>query len=131
MIGLVFLLAAGAAAAAPADRCADPVTQRDMNQCAAQDYAEADAALNAQWTITADITRERDRQLDREYDDRPGYFETLLAAQRAWLTYRDEHCASEGYLYRGGSMEPMVVSSCKAQLTEQRTTQLAELMSAE
>ncbi|OYX66088.1 MAG: hypothetical protein B7Y88_05975 [Sphingomonadales bacterium 32-64-17] len=102
-----------------------------MNQCAARDYAEADKALNAQWSRTADVMRERDRQLDRDYDDRPGYFETLLAAQRAWLTYRDKHCASEGYLYRGGSMEPMVVSGCKAKLTEQRTSQLAELMSAE
>ncbi|MEN7535702.1 lysozyme inhibitor LprI family protein [Aurantiacibacter flavus] len=131
MIGLVFLLAAGAAAAEPADICAEPITQADMNECAARDYAEADEALNAQWSRTAEVMRERDRQLDRTYDDRPGYFDTLLAAQRAWLTYRDEHCASEGYLFRGGSMEPLIVSTCKTSLTQERTSQLADLMSAE
>ncbi len=127
----MFLLAAGAASAAPADRCAEPITQLDMNECAALDYAEADAALNAQWAITADAMRERDRELDRTYDDRPGYFETLLAAQRAWLIYRDQHCASEGFLFRGGSMEPLIVSTCKTTLTQDRTSQLADLESAE
>lgn len=131
MIGLVLLLAAGAASAAPADRCAEPITQLDMNECAALDYAEADAALNAQWAITAEVMHERDRELDRTYDDRPGYFETLLAAQRAWLTYRDQHCASEGFLFRGGSMEPLIVSTCKTSLTQDRTSQLADLESAE
>ncbi|RIV84785.1 DUF1311 domain-containing protein [Aurantiacibacter xanthus] len=101
-----------------------------MTMCAARDYEEADAALNAQWSQTADVMRARDRDLDRVYDDRPGYFETLLAAQRAWLTYRDKHCASAGYRYRGGSMEPMIVSGCKTRLTEQRTRELADLIEA-
>ncbi|WP_241657336.1 lysozyme inhibitor LprI family protein [Aurantiacibacter suaedae] len=131
MIGLLLLLAAGTAAAEPADICAEPITQADMNQCAARNYAEADEALNVQWSRTAEAMRERDSQLDRKYDDRPGYFETLLAAQRAWITYRDEHCTSDGYLYRGGSMEPLIVSTCKTELTKQRTSQLADLMSAE
>ena len=130
MIGLVFLLAAGVAQAKPADICESPITQRDMNMCAANDYEAADAALNAQWSRTADAMRARDGDLDRDYDDRPGYFETLLAAQRAWLTYRDKQCASEGYRYRGGSMEPMVVSGCKTRLTKQRTRELADLIEA-
>ena len=130
MIGLVFLLAAGTAQAKPADICEQPITQRDMTMCAARDYEEADAALNAQWSQTADVMRARDRDLDRVYDDRPGYFETLLAAQRAWLTYRDKHCTSAGYRYRGGSMEPMIVSGCKTKLTEQRTRELADLIEA-
>ena len=125
------LLSATTVAAAPADRCAEPVTQLDMNQCAAEDYAKADAALNAQWAITRQAMRERDEQIDRTRDDRPSHSATLLAAQRAWITFRDKHCASVGFLYRGGSMEPLVVSTCKTTLTEQRTAQLADLVSAE
>ena len=65
---------------------------------------------------------------DRKRDTRPGYFDTLLAGQRAWLTYRDQHCRSEGYTMRGGSAEPMVASQCKAKLTRARTEQLKDLM---
>ncbi|MFZ1741705.1 MAG: lysozyme inhibitor LprI family protein, partial [Pontixanthobacter sp.] len=41
---------------------------------------------------------------------------------------RDAHCRSEGYYAYGGSLEPLLVSSCKAQLTRQRTDQLVELV---
>jgi uncharacterized protein YecT (DUF1311 family) len=71
--------------------------------------------------------RERDNQHDAIYDERPGYFEVLIAAQRAWLQYRDAHCQSEGYEARGGSLELLLVSTCKRRLTEERTEQLRSL----
>ena len=113
---------------APAEiDCADPQTQSAMNICAAQDYAAADADLNAQWAVTAAKTRERDASTGSEPDDRPGHFATLLEAQRAWLRFRDAHCASEGFYARGGSLEPLLVSKCKAELTRARTRQLRDL----
>ena len=88
----------------------------------------ADAALNAQWRLTRQAMRERDSEADKpDWDDRPGYFDTLLEAQRAWITYRDAHCRSEGYSARGGSLEPLLVSTCKTHLTKLRTAQLREL----
>lgn len=125
MIALLpFLLLAGE----PAPDCDNAVTQMAMNQCAQLEYTAADAELNAQWKITSAAMKQRDANLDREYDSRPGYFETLLAAQRAWLAYRDNHCRSAGYFARGGSMEPMLVSFCLAKLTAARTEQLKELV---
>ena len=125
---LVLPVMAAASPPNPDWNCDDPIAQQEMNWCAAQDFRKADDALNEQWKLTADAMKERDLNVDRTYDKRPGHFDTLLAAQRAWLTYRDQHCASEGYLFRGGSMEPLLVGTCKAKLTRNRTQQLQFLI---
>lgn len=127
MIWLLALLPLLAQGAEPQLDCEDPQYQQEINICAAREYDEADAALNAQWDITSATMKQWDAE--HGYDDgRPGYFDTLLAAQRAWIAFRDAHCASEGYLFRGGSAEPMVVSGCKAGLTRERTLQLRALV---
>ena len=120
--------------AAPADdlpvcneEAAEMGVQQEMNVCALREYLIADAALNAQWRITREHMQQRDAEWDADYDDRPGYFETLLAAQRAWITYRDAHCRSEAYDFRGGSMEPLIDATCKRHLTELRTEELRSL----
>lgn len=127
---LVFplLLQAGAELNAQdfAPDCTEPQTQRAMNHCAALEWEEADAALNAQWQETAAAMRRMDRTTTPD-DGRPGYFSQLLRGQRAWLVYRDQHCASVGYSARGGSLEPLLVSTCKTDLTRERTGQLRAL----
>lgn len=125
---LALFLAAGAASAGPAWNCDDPVAQQEMNWCAAQEFEKADAALNVQWKSTVAGMKTRDAEWDFSHDDRPGYFDTLLAAQRAWLAYRDTQCASEGYWARGGSLESLLVSTCKTRLTVERTQQLRFLI---
>lgn len=130
MILLPILAMAAQAGAAdppnPAWNCADPVQQQEMNWCAAQEFDAADAELNAQWPVTAAKMKEIDQAGDAN-DGRPGYFAQLLAAQRAWLKYRDEHCATQGYLARGGSLEPLLVANCRTALTQERTRQLYDL----
>lgn len=110
---------------------ADRGVQQEMNICAYREFVEADAALNAQWSITRAAMRASDAEREEhgydDWDERPGYFDTLLEAQRAWLTYRDAHCRSEGYNARGGSLEPLLVSTCKTALTNSRTEELREL----
>ncbi len=123
MITAVLLLGAAATAV-----CDNPQTQTDMTICAGEEYAAADKELNAQWAITAERMKDNDSALDRSTDKRPGYFGTLLKAQRAWLSYRDLHCTSEGYYARGGTMEPMLVAMCKARLTRERTQQIKGLV---
>lgn len=110
--------------------CDDPQAQQEMNWCAGLDFAVADSDLNDQWAITAQAMKARDaRRQDNPYarDTRPGYFDTLLEAQRAWLAFRDAHCRAEGYAARGGSLEPLLVSTCKTALTNARTEQLRAL----
>ena len=125
---LAAFLAMAAAAQEPEVDCDKAMAQFELNACAYKEYERADAAMNAQWKITSAWMKEQDREFDRSYDKRPGYFDSLLAAQRAWLTYRDQHCVSEGYTMRGGSAEPMVINGCKTQLTDARTGQLKDLI---
>ena len=122
------LLALAAAAQDPEIDCDNAMAQFELNACAYKEFERTDAAMNAQWKLTAARMKQIDKDFDRTQDNRPGYFDTLLAAQRAWLTYRDQHCASEGYTMRGGSAEPMVISGCQTQLTDARTKQLKELI---
>ncbi len=106
---------------------ADRGIQYEMNQCAYKDYLIADEALNVQWKKTTIIIKLRDENFESTYDQRLGYFTTMLKAQRAWLEYRDAHCTNEGYYARGGSLEPLIYSLCKTELTEARTEQLRSL----
>jgi uncharacterized protein YecT (DUF1311 family) len=75
--------------------------------------------------------KQRDTEWDSSWDERPGYFDQLLAAQRAWIAFRDAHCASEGYEFRGGSMEPFMIGTCMTKLTEERTAQLKDLIAVD
>ena len=107
--------------------CANPQTQAEMNQCAAADFASADKALNAVWPKVRGVMQARDKATGKPTDGRPGYYAALLDAQRAWLRYRDGQCQVAGYSMRGGSAEPMVVSGCKAKLTQARVAELKAL----
>jgi uncharacterized protein YecT (DUF1311 family) len=119
------------AASEPGWNCAEPRFQQEMNWCAAQDFHKADAALNVQWKVTSAQMKRRDADQGKPDDGRPGNYAALLAAQRAWLRFRDAHCDLEGYQFRGGSMEPLLVATCRTALTEARTKQLRELVDVE
>ncbi|MDQ0324410.1 uncharacterized protein YecT (DUF1311 family) [Rhodopseudomonas julia] len=123
MAALVVLLTLPGAAGAA--ECADPQTQAEMNACAAQTFEEADAALNEAWPKVLEYYRALDSELS---DDLKGAEEALLEAQRTWIVFRDAHCASVGFAARGGTMEPLLVTSCKADLTRERTDQLLALL---
>ena len=119
----VLLLLALPAGAQEVD-CENAMAQQEMNLCAAQDYEEADAALNAAYKQARAAMQGLDADLPE--GDR-GAEAALRAAQRAWLPYRDAACASEGWLMHGGSAEPLVVYGCLATLTRQRTQDLLYL----
>ena len=118
-------------AAASALNCKDPQAQLEMNMCAQREFERADVELNTQWRATAAAMRESDRGIDRKYDREPGYFETLLAAQRAWITYRQQHCLGESFEARRGSLSPLLFSTCMSELTRERTKQLKALVEVE
>ena len=126
MITALLLLLAQPAAEAEADECDDPQTQMALNLCALAYYEAADAELNQVWADVVTVMRAADAARERG-DRQPGYYETLLEAQRAWLKYRDAECMSQSFMARGGTMQPMLDSQCKAYLTEERTEQLRSL----
>lgn len=104
--------------------CAKAEAQTDLNICAALDFDTADKALNAQYKKTRAAMVAIDADLD---NNMKGAEKALIKAQRAWVDYRDGECEAQGFQARGGSMEPMLVSGCKAELTKKRTKELKDL----
>ena len=127
LCGCVLLMDAPASSedARPVD-CKNAETQTDMNICAADDFKKADKALNAQWLATRKAAVAWDAPVGSGKPSH-GAEERLLKAQRAWLAYRDSQCEALGFTVEGGSMQPLVVSSCLADLTRKRTEELGTL----
>jgi uncharacterized protein YecT (DUF1311 family) len=48
----------------------------------------------------------------------------LIAAETAWITFRDRQCLFEGDWYRGGSASPYQYNLCLQRMTEARTKEL-------
>ncbi|MBX3577690.1 MAG: DUF1311 domain-containing protein [Rhizobiaceae bacterium] len=117
----VLLLPSGAVLAQGLD-CDTAQTQSEMNICAAEDYRQADAGLNAVWKRAREAAKALDDAQPEE--SLKGADKALLAAQRGWIAYRDGQCELAGFEARGGSMEPMLVSGCLAAQTRARTSEL-------
>jgi uncharacterized protein YecT (DUF1311 family) len=126
-IGLIgaalMLFAAGGVNAEDVD-CDNAETQSDMTSCAQARYDEADKGLNGQYKQTRAAMVAIDEDLD---GDMKGAEQALLKAQRAWINYRDAQCENYGFQARGGTMEPMLVAGCLADLTDLRTKELKVL----
>jgi uncharacterized protein YecT (DUF1311 family) len=125
LCGCVLLVDGPASGDEPKADCKAPNTQMEMTICAGQELTEADKALNAQYQATRKALKARDA--DASTADLKGGEDALVKAQRAWVGYRDAQCVSWGFQARGGSMEPMLISSCQADLTRKRTAELKEL----
>jgi uncharacterized protein YecT (DUF1311 family) len=90
-----------------------------MNICADDAFKSADKALNAQYAQTRKAVLAYDAEGDK----------LLIAAQRAWVSFRDAHCAAASFSFKGGSMEPYIKGICLATVTEARTEQLKKMLS--
>lgn len=118
-----FLASVSLCAAEEVD-CDNAQTQMDMNICADKDYQQADKALNAAYKKAVAAAREMDDNVKDMGEAYVGAVDALKRAQRAWIGYRDGQCEFAGFEARGGSMEPMLVSGCLADLTRKRTDEL-------
>ena len=88
-----------AQAACPGD------TQMEMNDCAAHDFDKADKRLNQAY-----------KRLEKTPE--------LIAAEKAWIAFRDAECKYQAQAVEGGSMQPMVYANCLQSLTENRIKQI-------
>jgi uncharacterized protein YecT (DUF1311 family) len=115
---LVFGVFVGPAFADDAPDCNNQKDQTTMTQCAGLDYEAADKELNVVW-----------KELTKPAPDAdPEFSAAVLKAQRAWIAYRDGQCEVAGFEARGGSMEPMIVGLCLAEMTRARTKELQRLV---
>ena len=93
--------------------CANAATQMAMNACAAGDPRAADARLNATFNEVAGRLRGQDDAGHR-----------LVAAERAWVRFRDAECAFDTNQVSGGSIAPMVLAECQTTMTKAREQRL-------
>ncbi|MFN5997917.1 MAG: lysozyme inhibitor LprI family protein [Paracoccaceae bacterium] len=107
--------------------CANAMAQVDLNTCAYQDWEAADARLNAAYKRAIALLEDWDANLPA---DERGGAKALREAQRAWITFRDKACEAEGYAFKGGSAEPLLVYGCMRLLTEERAAHLTSMVEA-
>ena len=120
LLGLtVLLLGVGLMPAFADEDCANKPDQNAMNACAGDAYKAADAELNAQYAKTRKAVLAYDPEGDK----------LLIAAQRAWVAFRDAHCSASSFAFKGGSMEPFSRGMCLAETTQARTKQLKDMLS--
>ena len=116
---VVVLTLAGSARAMGAE-CDGYGNQMELNACAAREYGASDVLLNKTYRkVTANPSLHPQSKRDAEL---------LTTAQRAWLTFRDAHCALVGNAYDGGSVQPLVVNTCLSEITLQRVKQLETIL---
>jgi uncharacterized protein YecT (DUF1311 family) len=124
--GIILVLISAPACADAKPDCENG-SQSELNMCAYNDFEKADSALNKLWPKIKSFATDGDGVLEGTLK---GYVKALLASQRAWISYRDGQCELYGFQSRGGSMEPMLVSGCKARMTNERIKELKDIMNA-
>jgi uncharacterized protein YecT (DUF1311 family) len=119
LVAALIALAAPVAIAAPAPLAATPAadcrntatTTLEMNVCASAERKRADAELNVVYRqLLARVTRSQKNQ--------------LIRAERAWVAFRDAHCAFASSFSLGGSLHPVQLTFCLADVTAQRVEAL-------
>jgi uncharacterized protein YecT (DUF1311 family) len=83
-----------------------------INSCAESEFKAADADLNRYYR--AAITRLRGEEEGKAA-------EGLVAAQRAWIKYRDAECGAVYDDWSGGSIRNVMALGCQTRLTRLRT----------
>ncbi|MBW4669502.1 MAG: DUF1311 domain-containing protein [Cyanomargarita calcarea GSE-NOS-MK-12-04C] len=93
--------------------CSNPenLPQQSMNRCAELSYQQADKKLNQVYKqLTAKLEAPRVKK--------------LVAAQQAWIKFRDASCKFESSEVEGGTMEPLLFYGCLTRTTKERTKSL-------
>lgn len=100
----------------------DTASQMDLTYCAwrAVDLAEKSMKTTYDAVLVTASTSEYTKNLKQ----------SVVDAQKLWISYKDSHCNAEGLAYEGGSIQPMIVGDCKARLTKDRSVALQELLTS-
>ena len=117
---LLIVTCALASLANPARAGCPGQTQRDLDSCAGNEWVAADKALNATYAAILGRLKGHDPARAR-----------LVAAERAWVAFRDAECAFAASGDEGGSIAPMIVAQCRTGLTQKRNAALTVYLSCQ
>ena len=122
----MIVLLALAAAPALTPQCTGLVTTYEINMCEKRQSERVDRELNAQWKLSLAAMKRRDAGVQDPRSTPPSYTDALIAAQRAWLQFRDANCLVWGYRVRGGTAQPAREAACEISLTLERIRELRD-----
>jgi len=89
--------------------CANASDQMTLNECANNDYKKSDAELNKLY-----------KEIRNRLNQQPDTAKQLVAAQRAWIVFRDAECDFATFNSKDGSAYAMLVNMCRDGLTQAR-----------
>lgn len=92
-------------------------TTMGMTQCIQAETAVWDTMLNEQYKSTRTVLGAQN----------PALKDNLLAAQRAWIAFRDAECALAYARWQDGSIRSIVHANCMMVMTARRTLELRDM----
>lgn len=95
-----------------------------MTSCMAAEAEVWDKHLNAEYKATRAYMKAADTDEAEYFPEFARRVETLLAAQRAWIAFRDAECDLAYAEWGSGSMRNIAWADCRMQMTAERTIEL-------
>ena len=86
-----------------------------------------DRYLNREYKVTLDALKDMDADEAEFFPDFAKRAETLRAAQRAWIAFRDAECGLAYAMWGSGSMRNIAAVNCQLEMTAKRTLELRDL----
>ncbi|MEM8869902.1 MAG: lysozyme inhibitor LprI family protein [Pseudomonadota bacterium] len=112
------------------DRCQSQPnmgTTLGMMTCAQHETQAWDVLLNAEYAEALAWAKGMDAQDQQHFPEFAKRAESLLAAQRAWIAFRDAECGLAYAVWGAGSMRTLAGTACHADMTAERTLALRAL----
>jgi len=107
------MVGAPVAIAVAAQGCNPNQSQAELNECYGAAYKKTDAELNLLY-----------RQITGRLKNDNATTKLLVAAQRAWVAFRDAECEFSASGVAGGSIYGMILAICLDKLTSKRIDDL-------
>ena len=95
-----------------------------MSSCNNDEYQAWDVLLNEEYKKTISAFEEWDKDEAEYFPEYARRVETLRAAQRAWIAFRDAQCELDYAIWGSGSMRHIMGTACYLDMAAERTIEL-------
>ncbi|MCR5469263.1 MAG: DUF1311 domain-containing protein [Lachnospiraceae bacterium] len=101
---------------------------KEIEDALGEDSTQYELNMNAMWLATV-WDKELNSLWGRLKETLPESEMTALTAEeKEWITKKDAAVEEEGAIYEGGSIQPLIMDTKRAELTEERVKYLAEIL---
>lgn len=105
---------------AAAVNCKKALSTGEIEECVALEQGKAELKLNKTYQRVLKLVGE----VSAEDGEAPGAKKSLVAAQRAWVKFRDADCEATYTFHQGGQIRGVMYLSCMQRHAENRVKDL-------